>query len=151
MARTIKVDNALLKRFSYTKKKRKNREAKSNKINCAWSNEAFELWYLLHFQYRNTGMQRNEYKKAIEDAINEQSKSKKKCFKYHKNAVDMYDILQRFGNQEQAIVRAKKLIQNYKGCQFAEYNPATTVYELVEELIGKSMKLKEEIMKNFEK
>ena len=34
-------------------------KAKSNGIDCAWSNEAFELWYLLHFQYRNAGMKRD--------------------------------------------------------------------------------------------
>lgn len=26
------------------------------KINCAWTNEAFELWYLLHFNYYNTSL-----------------------------------------------------------------------------------------------
>ena len=45
--------------------------AESNNIKVGWSNEAFELWYLLHFQYRNTSMSRTEYKKAIENAINE--------------------------------------------------------------------------------
>jgi len=40
-------------------------KAKDNNICCAWSNEAFELWYLLHFQYRNTPMSREDYKKSI--------------------------------------------------------------------------------------
>lgn len=44
-------------------------KAKANNISCAWSNEAFELWYLLHFQYRNTPMSRMEYAKAIEIII----------------------------------------------------------------------------------
>ena len=30
--------------------------AGNNDIKVGWSNEAFELWYLLHFQYRNTSM-----------------------------------------------------------------------------------------------
>src|SRR5256885_1037724 len=32
--------------------------AKSNKIKVAWANEAFELWYLLHYGYLDTGMGR---------------------------------------------------------------------------------------------
>jgi hypothetical protein len=36
-------------------------KAASNNINCAWTNEAFELWFLLHFQYVNTGMKRDDY------------------------------------------------------------------------------------------
>ena len=234
MARTIKIDNALQKRFSHSKKKRKSRELKvyflivcegektepnyfnsfpknighivyniecegkgyntlkvvdtalelrdkstqifdrvwavfdrdsfpANKFNdaiskanatgisCAWSNEAFELWYLLHFQYRNTGMKRNEYKKAIENAVNEQIKNKKKPFEYAKNAPDMYFVLQQYGNQEQAIENAKKLMQQHEGQQFADYNPATMVYLLVEELTGISSELNEEINKKFEK
>jgi hypothetical protein len=35
-------------------------------IGCAWSNEAFELWYLLHFHYYNNGMSRKDYQDAIE-------------------------------------------------------------------------------------
>ncbi|MEM6321611.1 MAG: RloB family protein [Bacteroidota bacterium] len=44
-------------------------KAQSMNINCAWSNEAFELWYVLHFQYRNTPMSREDYKKCIETEI----------------------------------------------------------------------------------
>ena len=40
-------------------------KGESHDIRCAWSNEAFELWYLLHFHNRITAMSRTEYKKAI--------------------------------------------------------------------------------------
>lgn len=30
-------------------------------IGCAWSNEAFELWYLLHFHFYNHSMSRKDY------------------------------------------------------------------------------------------
>lgn len=35
-------------------------------VGCAWSNEAFELWYLLHFQYYENSMSRSRYKEMIE-------------------------------------------------------------------------------------
>lgn len=35
--------------------------AKANSINPAWSNEAFELWYYLHFQFLDTQVGRHQY------------------------------------------------------------------------------------------
>jgi len=124
-------------------------KAKANEIGCAWSNEAFELWYLLHFHNRTTAMDRDEYKKAIENAINEKNRNSKKIFKYQKNAENMYAILNKFGNQEQAIIWAKKLNENFTDENFAKHNPATQVYKLVEELIGKSEKLNNELIEKY--
>jgi hypothetical protein len=123
-------------------------KAKQNGIGCAWSNEAFELWYLLHFHNRVTPMSRNEYKKAIEDAINVKIKIKKP-FTYRKNATDMYELLNKYGSQKQAIAWAKSLSQKSNDEKFANHNPATRVFELVEELIGKSNELNEEIKEKF--
>lgn len=33
---------------------------------AAWSNESFELWYYLHFQYLDTGISRSQYIEKIE-------------------------------------------------------------------------------------
>lgn len=123
-------------------------KARANGINCAWSNEAFELWYLLHFHNRITAMGREEYKKAIERAINEKGTNKGKKFKYKKNDSEMYALLSKLGDQNQAINRARNLNNNLDGEKFSNYNPATTVYELVEELIGKSEKLNKELLGN---
>ncbi|GHT03136.1 hypothetical protein AGMMS49525_07730 [Bacteroidia bacterium] len=125
--------------------------AKSHNIGCAWSNEAFELWYLLHFHNRVTAMSRDEYKRAIEKAINDQIKNKKQLFRYAKNAPDMYATLDKYGNQEQAIKWAKSLVTNFDNEKFAEHNPCTYVFKLVEELIGKSDELNEEITKKYNK
>jgi hypothetical protein len=38
-------------------------------IGCAWSNEAFELWYLLHFHYYNNAMNRKDYQDLIEQNL----------------------------------------------------------------------------------
>jgi hypothetical protein len=124
-------------------------KAQSNNIGCAWSNEAFELWYLLHFQNRTTGMKRTEYQKAIENELNKKWKNKKKPYKYAKNAADMYVILQEYGNQEQAIKWAEKLSQQYMDEKFAAHNPRTQVYELVRQLIGQDSNLNQEIKQKF--
>jgi hypothetical protein len=128
-------------------------QAKQNQIKCAWTNEAFELWYLLHFHDRITAMDRNEYKKAIEKAVNKEIANKKNTkqtnFVYQKNAEEMYKVLQAYGDQEKAIKRAKDLADQNTGEQFADYNPQTMVFELVEELNGTSQKFNEELMSNF--
>ncbi|MQP52762.1 MULTISPECIES: RloB family protein [unclassified Flavobacterium] len=124
-------------------------KAKAHGIECAWSNEAFELWYLLHFHNRITAMKRTEYQKSIEVAINEKLKSKKNPFKYKKNATNMYSLLEKYGNQELAIKWAKDLALRINGENFATYNPNTLVYKLIEELTGKSEELNSEILKNY--
>jgi hypothetical protein len=124
--------------------------AENNDIKVGWSNEAFELWYLLHFQYRNTYMSREDYKTAIEKEVNDkiaaQSKSKKRVrFKYQKNSIDMSAILEKYGNQQQAIKNAEKLIANHNCSNFAIHNPCTRVHLLVQELNGDSSELNEKI------
>jgi len=121
-------------------------KAKSNNIGCAWSNEAFELWYILHFQYRNTAMSREDYKKAIEHEINKHTLG----FVYTKNSIEMYDILQKYGNQERAIKNAEKLSEQYDNLSFAKHNPRTQVYELVKQLTGQDEELNKEIKQGFE-
>lgn len=129
--------------------------AENNSIKVGWSNEAFELWYLLHFQYRNTYMSREDYKSAIEKEVNDkivaQSKSKKpKKFVYKKNSKEMYSILDKYGNQKQAIKYAEKLIANHNCVNFAIHNPCTRIHLLVEELNGDSMELIDKIKQRKE-
>lgn len=121
-------------------------KAKANNIGCAWSNEAFELWYLLHFQYRNTPMSREDYKKAIENEINKKFSG----FVYTKNSTEMYDILQKCSNQMQAIKNAEKLSQQYGNNNFAKHNHRTQVFELIKQLTGRDEELNEEIKQKFQ-
>lgn len=121
-------------------------KAKANNIGCAWSNEAFELWYLLHFQYRNTPMSRDNYKKAIEKEVNKHTSG----FVYKKNSIEMYEILQIYGDQKQAIKNAEQLSKQYSDQSYASHNPRTQVYELVQQLTGQDTELNQEIKKAFE-
>ena len=108
-------------------------DAKKEGMNCAWSNQAFELWYVLHFQYLDTGVDRKQYIGMIEDKVMKASKSK--TFKYKKNDEGFYQILQAHGDEEQAIKRAQKLRENMgKKKNYATHNPRTEVDLLVDEL-----------------
>lgn len=95
----------------------------NKKIKIAYSNEAFEIWYLLHFHLRTTAMSRDEFKKTLTNCIKKE---------YKKNSKEMYYLL--LDKQETAIRNAKKLMEHYSTPNPVEDNPSTTVYRLVEEL-----------------
>ncbi|MEZ4773383.1 MAG: RloB family protein [Bacteroidia bacterium] len=102
-------------------------------IGCAWSNEAFELWYLLHFQYYENAMVRTDFKSLIEKNL---KPILGEGFRYEKNSKQMYELLNKYGSQEDAIRNAKRLKNQYEARQdFANQNPCTMVWKLVEELI----------------
>jgi len=101
-------------------------------IHCAWSNEAFELWFLLHFNYYQNAMSRKQYSKLLDQEI---TKIKGSLYKYEKSNTEMYKTLKKYGDESAAIDRAKKLQDQYEDENFAAHNPCTLVYQLVEKLL----------------
>ncbi len=108
-------------------------ESKNKDFKSAWTNEAFELWYLLHFNYVNTGMSRDQYGEKLTEIIKEKGE---KGFKYKKNDEHIYRLLQKYGNEGQAIRYAQKLRQEFYNQKYADHNPCTWVDELVKEIQG---------------
>ena len=51
-----------------------------------WSNECFELWYLLHFNYFNVNIGRKSYNNKLNDYLVEEYKKK-----YEKNNTQMFN------------------------------------------------------------
>ena len=126
-------------------------KAEKNDIGCAWSNEAFELWYLYHFVNRVTAMSRTEYKKAISDAVNKSPKYKSKTtYKYEKNDPDNYRIMTTYGSMDNAIKYAESTSNTYKDKRYAEHNPCTMVYKLVRLLIGQDAEFNDYLKKKVE-
>jgi hypothetical protein len=97
--------------------------AKDSGVKVAYSNEAFELWYLLHFDLISAPMPRGGYQKKL---------SEKLGIPYKKNDKNMYDKLLKL--QPTAIKNAKKLLEIRPYGDPAKDNPSTTVHLLVEEL-----------------
>lgn len=108
-------------------------KAKNNDIKSAWSNEAFELWFLLHFQFVNSRMPREDYQGYLEREI---KKASKKEYQYKKNDLNTYAILKEYGNQQQAINWSQKLRALHNDEKHANHNPCTLVDLLVEELFN---------------
>ncbi|MCP4217028.1 MAG: RloB domain-containing protein [bacterium] len=105
--------------------------AKREKIEVAYTNEAFELWYLLHFNSYESGISRTEYKRML---------SKLLKHPYKKNSQTMYTEL--LPGQANAIKRAERLLKSYKPKNPGKDNPSTTVHKLVKELNRYSPKKK---------
>jgi RloB-like protein len=92
-------------------------------IRVAYSNEAFELWYILHFEFLNTGIPRGDYLKKLTSLLG---------VTYRKNIDLIYQNL--LEKQATAIKHAEKLLQQYDSHNPAEDNPSTSVHLLVKEL-----------------
>ena len=107
---------------------------KANKLgfHSAWTNEAFELWYYLHFEYLDTGIGRADYIKKLEEAFKE--KLGDSHFEYKKGNPDIYSLLQQYGREDLAKRFAQQLRGLYTGTDYADHKPCTMVDKLVEEL-----------------
>lgn len=109
----------------------KNAAAKASKTPpywfAAWSNEAFELWYLLHFQDASGGaLRRSQYCERLSQWLNRP---------YKKNDHALFQLLE--GHMVGAIQRADPLLAKYDHTTipYSQRNPATNVVTLVKELL----------------
>lgn len=124
----------------------------NNGIEIAWSNEAFELWYLYHFQNVTTGVSRKHYEEKISAAVNVSPKYKsKKKYKYAKKDPENFWIMTTYGSMDSAIQYAKTKHLEYTDSRYANQNPCTTVYRLVRQLLGKDEELNAELMLKVDK
>jgi hypothetical protein len=92
-------------------------------MKVAYSNEAFELWYLLHFHYVNVAVSRADSITKLSEQIETS---------YRKNDPTMYARLVK--RQADAIAHAERLYEQYDHSDPAGENPSTTVHLLVKEL-----------------
>ncbi len=99
------------------------RSATSYNFKIAYSNEAFELWYILHFEFLNTGIPRSDYCTKLTSLLGQP---------YQKNSMTIYDAL--VERQALAIKNAETLLQQYESRNPVKDNPSTTVHLLVQEL-----------------
>lgn len=95
---------------------------------AAWTNEAFELWYILHFAYVDSALDRGSYEPILTRHLRAEGLGK-----YEKNRADMFDILE--DRMSAAISNAERLEESNRGVTPADSNPGTAVHLLVKELL----------------
>ncbi|HJE03714.1 MAG TPA: RloB family protein [Aliarcobacter thereius] len=116
-------------------------EAKSKRVEVAYSNDCFEIWYLLHFVYRDTAISRDDVIKEVIKKLKDKnfatfSKLNKENIKTEAMTELIFNELLEL--QKTAIKNAKKLLKNYADLHNPELdNPSTRVFELVEILSNK--------------
>jgi len=107
------------------------RSAESSHYQVAWSNECFELWYLLHFKNQTTGITRKEIYKELTRLLklphNYEDYKGDEGLRLHKQ-------MARDGNIITAIKRARRLHENAAEATPHDANPCTLVYKLIETL-----------------
>jgi hypothetical protein len=98
--------------------------AGNERFQMAWANEAFELWYLLHFNYHDAGISRTEYQQRLNAHLTEP---------YDKADDRIFEKI--YPYQQAAMRNARRLEKHWRemGERFPErQNPSTSVHKLVE-------------------
>lgn len=113
---TMKRCDAINKRFQS--------EGRDTMFHAIWSNQCVELWFVLHFNYLQSDIDRSQYRDTLSRHIGRH---------YEKNDDEIFKILHPKLNQ--AIRNAKRLMSNYS-VELPPFQkaPATNMYELVEYL-----------------
>lgn len=96
-------------------------------FHAVWSNECFELWYILHFEYMSSDLSRTSYASKLTASLEAIGEGQ-----YRKNRSDMFDILE--SRLDSAMENASKLEQFNRGKTPADSAPGTTVHKLVDHL-----------------
>jgi hypothetical protein len=100
--------------------------AQSNGMNAAYSNQAFEYWFLLHFNLFQGPMHRNQYAEKLNGLLG---------VPYSKEAGFAGQVFRVLADkQEQAIRNAKAVMRQMENVSPAQAESSTTVHLLVEEL-----------------
>lgn len=107
---------------------------KSKGYKIAWSNQSFEYWLFLHFQYSDSALHRDEWNVKLDEIFEQYGLGNGK---YQKNYEDIYHMLNKFGGVNTAIKHARRRMAGYDESVVkpSDYDPGTIVYQLVEELI----------------
>ena len=95
-------------------------------INSGHSNQSFELWYVLHFQFLQSALHRSDYVKILSKILE---------FKYVKNDSKIVDLINSKGDVRQAIKWATELDKLHDETSESNSCPSTKVYKLVESLL----------------
>jgi hypothetical protein len=101
--------------------------AQKEGIESGHSNQSFELWYVLHFQFLQSALHRESYIKTLSGILG---------VKYKKNSLALAERIYKEGNISQAIAWANELEAIHVGNTAANSCPFTRVYVLVERLIA---------------
>lgn len=105
-------------------KKRINSSTKCM-FHSLWSNQCIELWFLLHYEYLQSSLKRNQYFGKLDKHLGDVN--------YKKNDKDIYsNIIKNGGKVNTAIKYAKMLREMHRDKPIAASDPSTNIFEFFE-------------------
>jgi hypothetical protein len=109
------------------------RTAQDRGFHCAYSNDSFELWFVLHYQYLDQQFHRTQFYQALSRYWGVSYERVGKTLTFTR------DIYRRLADdpaasQVSAIGHARRLLALQEGNPCHLQNPVTTVFKLVERL-----------------
>ena len=106
----------------------KDGENKGYKI--AWSNQSFEYWLYLHFNYSDSALHRNAWSEKLNALFHQYQLGDGT---YRKNYEEIYNMVNSFNGVNTAIKNARRRMASFQKetDKPSRFNPGTTVHELV--------------------
>ncbi len=99
----------------------------------AWSNQSFEYWLYLHFNYSDSALHREEWNEKLDAIFAEYGLGNGT---YQKNYENIYELVNTYDGVNTAIKNAKRRMAKFNESvdKPSKFDPGTMVYQLVEEL-----------------
>lgn len=99
----------------------------------AWSNQSFEYWLYLHFNYSDSALHRYDWNEKLNEIFKQYNLGDGT---YRKNYDNIYDLVNVYDGVNSAIRNAKRRMAGFVDERDipSQYDPGTMVYMLVEDL-----------------
>jgi hypothetical protein len=109
------------------------RLGKEKGYQVAWSNQSFEYWLYLHFNYSDSALHRHDWNEKLNEIFKRYNLGDGM---YRKNYENIYDLVNVYDGVDGAIKNAKRRMADFVEERDvpSQYNPGTMVYKLVEDL-----------------
>ncbi len=108
--------------------------AESYGFHVGWSNQSFEYWIYLHFNYSDSALHRSEWVKKLDEHFKLNGIADNG---YEKNIPNIFDIVTNYGSLKFAINSAIRVEKTYnETVSPSRRDPCSTVYKLIQELMS---------------
>ena len=99
----------------------------------AWSNQSFEYWLYLHFNYSDSALHRYDWNEKLNEIFKQYNLGDGT---YRKNYDNIYDLVNVYDGVNSAIRNANRRMAGFVDERDipSQYDPGTMVYKLVEDL-----------------
>ena len=106
--------------------------AEKNGFHVGWSNQSFEYWIYLHFNYSDSALHRSMWCEKLDEIFKMREISDDG---YAKNIPNIFDIATTHGSLRHAINSAIRIEKSYNSKLLpSKKDPCTTVYKLIQKL-----------------